>query len=172
MHEPWEAVAGARVFDLAQPKGFAALGIDAFVPYVGRAVLLDIAAVRGVAALPPGYEITTEDLDEAADGLDIGPGEAVLIGTGWSRHWAEPDLFTGQSGGAPGPGAVAGRRLADHRPRLVGAETIAFEHIAAGHGHAALPYTGSSSSRKGSTSSIPCAWPSSSTPASASFCSS
>ncbi|MFC7109467.1 cyclase family protein [Nonomuraea rubra] len=39
-------------------QGFTALGIDAFEPYVGRAVLLDVAAVHGVAALPPGYEIT------------------------------------------------------------------------------------------------------------------
>jgi kynurenine formamidase len=119
--------------------GFTALGIDAFEPYVGRAVLLDVAAVHGVAALPPGYEITPADLDRAADGLAPQPGEALLIGTGWSRHWGEPELFTGQSRGAPGPGAAAGRWLAERRPRLVGAESIAFEHIPPGHGHATLP---------------------------------
>ncbi|MGW0808688.1 cyclase family protein [Nonomuraea sp. NPDC002799] len=120
-------------------QGFTALGIDAFDPYVGRAVVLDVAAVHGVATLPPGYEITPDDLDEAARGLDVRAGEALLIGTGWSRHWADPGLFTGQSHGAPGPGAAAGRWLAERRPRLVGAESIAFEHIAPGRGHATLP---------------------------------
>ncbi|UBU08596.1 cyclase family protein [Nonomuraea gerenzanensis] len=119
--------------------GFTELGIDAFDPYVGRAVLLDVAAVHGVPVLPPGYEITPDDLDRAAGGLDPAPGEALLIGTGWSRHWGERELFTGQTGGAPGPGAAAGRWLAERRPRLVGGESIAFEHIAPGRGHATLP---------------------------------
>ncbi|MFC4121643.1 cyclase family protein [Nonomuraea zeae] len=120
-------------------QGFTALGIDTFTPYVGRAVLLDVAAAHGVATLPPGYEITPGDLDRAARGLDIRAGEALLVGTGWSRHWADPGLFTGQSLGVPGPGAAAGRWLAERRPRLVGAESIAFEHIAPGRGHATLP---------------------------------
>ncbi|AQZ62123.1 Kynurenine formamidase, bacterial [[Actinomadura] parvosata subsp. kistnae] len=119
--------------------GFAELGVEAFEPYVGRAVLLDVAAVHGTAVLPPGYEITPGDLEEAARGLDPEPGEALLIGTGWSRHWDDPALFTGQAHGAPGPGEAAGRWLAERRPRLVGAETIAFEHIPPGHGHATLP---------------------------------
>lgn len=130
---------GRRAADLQSHRGFSALGIDAFVPYVGRGVLLDVAAVHGVATLPAGYEVTPEDLDRAAAGLDIGPGEAVLVGTGWSRRWPEPEVFTGQSHGAPGPGAAAGRWLAARNPRLVGAETVAFEHVAPGRGHAALP---------------------------------
>ncbi|MFE3454193.1 cyclase family protein [Nonomuraea sp. NPDC059194] len=120
-------------------QGFSALGIDAFSPYLGRAVLLDVAAVHGVATLPAGYEITPGDLDRAADGLDFAPDQAILIGTGWSRHWSNPMIFTGQAAGAPGPGEAAARWLAERRPRLVGGETIAFEHIAAGRGHAALP---------------------------------
>ncbi|WP_031169006.1 cyclase family protein [Streptosporangium roseum] len=120
-------------------QGFSALGIDAFSPYLGRVVLLDVAAVHGVATLPAGYEITPRDLDQAAAGLHFEPDEAILIGTGWSRHWPNPAVFTGQSGGAPGPGEAAARWLAERRPRLVGGETIAFEHIAPARGHAALP---------------------------------
>ncbi|GGT16915.1 cyclase family protein [Nonomuraea spiralis] len=120
-------------------RGFSALGIDAFAPYVGRAVLLDVAAAHGVPVLPAGYEVTPDDLDRAAAGVEIEPGQAILIGTGWSRHWPDPAVFTGQSGGAPGPGEAAARWLAERRPRLVGAETIAFERIAPGRGHAALP---------------------------------
>lgn len=130
---------GLAAESVQSQRGFSALGIDAFSPYLGRAVLLDVAALHGVDALPAGYEVTPDDLDRAAAGLDLEPGQAILIGTGWSRHWSDPALFTGQSGGAPGPGEAAAHWLAERRPRLVGAETIAFEHIAPGRGHAALP---------------------------------
>jgi kynurenine formamidase len=122
-------------------RGFATLGIDTFQPFVGRAVHLDVAAVHGVPTLPPGYEVTVADLEAAqkAAGVDLRPGEVIVIGTGWSRQWSDYDVFTGQSGGAPGPGQEAGRWLADFGPVVLGAETIAFEHIAPGAGHALLP---------------------------------
>lgn len=120
-------------------EGFSDLGIDAFAPYAGRCVLLDVAAVHGVDTLPAGYEITVGDLERAAGGLEVGEGDAVLIGTGWSRMWEDRDVFVGLRDGVPGPGEAAGRWLAERRPRVVGGESIAFEHIAAGRGHATLP---------------------------------
>ncbi|WP_326822158.1 cyclase family protein [Streptosporangium sp. NBC_01756] len=120
-------------------EGFTELGIDAFPPYAGRAVILDVARVHGVATLAPGYEITVEDLERASAEVSIRPGDAVLVATGWSRLWRSREEFVGVSGGAPGPGEEAGRWLAAHRPRVVGGETIAFEHVAAGRGHATLP---------------------------------
>ncbi|MEO3977855.1 cyclase family protein [Streptomyces sp. CAU 1734] len=120
-------------------NGFSELGIDDFTPYVGRCLLLDVAAVHGVRTLPAGYEITAADLDEAAAGLDPRPGEALLIGTGWSRLWADGPAFTGREDGVPGPGEEAGHRLAEWRPAVVGGETIAFERLAPGLGHATLP---------------------------------
>jgi kynurenine formamidase len=122
-------------------RGFTALGIDTFPPYVGRCVLLDVAGLHGTATLAPGYEVTAEDLDlaEQAAGVAVGAGEAVLIGTGWSRHWADGPLFTGQVDGAPGPGTGAARWLIDRGVRVAGAESIAFECIPAGRGHAELP---------------------------------
>ncbi|MGV9314018.1 cyclase family protein [Streptomyces sp. NPDC003691] len=130
---------GARPADISDHLGFAALGIDTFEPYVGRALLLDVAAVHGVPVLPAGYEITPGDLERAAAGLDPRPGDVLLIGTGWSRHWADADTFTGREKGVPGPGEAAGHWLAGLRPRAVGGETIAFEHLAPGRGHATLP---------------------------------
>ncbi|MFD3807626.1 cyclase family protein [Streptomyces sp. NPDC058611] len=122
-------------------EGFSRLGIEEFPPYVGRAVLLDVAAAHGVPVLPAGYEITVADLEKARDaaGVDVGPGEALLLGTGWSRHWADPGVFTGQEGGAPGPGPAAGAWIAERGVRVTGGETIAYEHIPAGRGHAELP---------------------------------
>jgi len=121
--------------------GLSRHGIEEFAPFVGRGVLLDVAAVHGVPHLPAGYEVTVDDLEQARDraGVAPRPGDAVLIGTGWSRRWSEPAAFVGQTGGVPGPGLAAAQWLADQRPCALGGETVAFEHIPAGAGHARLP---------------------------------
>ena len=117
--------------------GFTSHGIESFEVYVGRAAVLDVARVHGVPVLPAGYEITAEDLD--ACGVAVHPGDAVLIGTGWSRRWEEHDVFVGQRDGTPGPGVAAAGWLASRGARVVGGETIAFECIPPGRGHAVLP---------------------------------
>lgn len=52
---------------------------------VGRGVLLDIARQRGVEALGPTEAITPSDLDAAiaSQGIEVGPGDIVLVRTGW-----------------------------------------------------------------------------------------
>ncbi|ORT57140.1 cyclase [Streptomyces sp. CB03238] len=121
-------------------EGFSALGIGEFPPYVGRGVLLDIARLHGVATLPAGHEVTAGELAAAERaGAAVRPGDAVLVATGWSRLWHDADTFVGTAGGAPGPGVEAARWLADRGVRVVGGETIAFERIAPGKGHATLP---------------------------------
>jgi len=121
--------------------GLATHGIDQVPPFAGRGVLLDVAAVHGVDSLPGGYEVTVEDLEEAERraGVQVRAGDGVLIGTGWARNWEAKEVFIGAEGGCPGPGVPAAEWLADRRPRLVGAETIAFECIKPGMGHALLP---------------------------------
>jgi kynurenine formamidase len=132
---------GVKAADVQSHKGFSKLGADEFKPFVGRAVLLDVAAVHDVPVLPAGYEITVADLESAREraGVTIRPGDAILIGSGWSRRWDETAAFIGQTDGVPGPGEDAGKWLAARQPRIVGAESIAFEHIPAGKGHARLP---------------------------------
>ncbi|MEV0521756.1 cyclase family protein [Nonomuraea sp. NPDC050405] len=105
---------GRPAAEVMTHEGFGELGIDAFEPYVGRCVLLDVAAVHGVPTLPAGYEVTAGDLERAAAGLELREGDALLIGTGWSRLWpsgpgAGPSGtdFTGARDGAPGPGVEA-----------------------------------------------------------------
>jgi len=121
--------------------GFAQLGIDTMKPVICRGVHLDVATARGVESLDPGEEVTMADLEAAEElgGVEVREGDAVLIRTGWARHWGNPELFSGQVGGAPGPGTDAGRWLAHRRVCLTGAETIAYECIAPGKGHATLP---------------------------------
>lgn len=132
---------GHPVATLQSNRGLVRGGIEEFAPFVGRGVLLDVAAVHGVPYLPAGYEVTVADLVAAREraGVPLREGDAVLVGTGWSRRWSEPAAFVGQVDGVPGPGEAAARWLADHRPRVVGGETVAFEHIPPGAGHARLP---------------------------------
>ncbi len=121
--------------------GFAQLGIDTMEPVLSRGVLLDIASLHGVDVLDPGYEITAQELEaaESRAGVQVGSGDAVLIRSGWAAHWSNPDVFSGQQGGAPGPGASAAEWLADRQVRITGAETIAYEVIPPGSGHRTLP---------------------------------
>ncbi len=122
-------------------RGLKRFGIEEFTPFVGRAVVLDICAVKGVKVLDAGYEVTVEDLENALQlaQTSIEEGDAILVGSGWSRCWDQPDMFVGSTLGAPGPGAAAGLWLAAHKPVLVGGETLAFEHVGPGRGHGLLP---------------------------------
>ncbi|TDE07435.1 cyclase family protein [Jiangella asiatica] len=131
---------GTPAADVQTNRGFTRLGIDEFAPMVGRGVLLDVAATHGLDVLPPGYEVTAADLEaaEAAAGVEVRPGDAALIRTGWSALWPERE-FVGAEDGAPGPGPDAARWLAERRVRVAGGETIAFETVRPGTGHSVLP---------------------------------
>jgi kynurenine formamidase len=67
---------------------------------VGRGVLLDVPAVRGVPHLAGGAIVTTADLEaaEAAEGVLVGPGDILLVATG-------RDAFRQARGGSLTPGA-------------------------------------------------------------------
>jgi len=60
-------------------------------PIVARGVLLDIAGLRGVDALPAHYQITVADLRQALarQKTELRPGDVVFIRTGTLRHWGE-----------------------------------------------------------------------------------
>jgi kynurenine formamidase len=132
---------GIPAGDIQSNTGLAQLGIERFPPYVGRAVLLDVAGAHGTDCLPPGYEVTVADLEAAAvrRAVEFRDGDVILVGTGWSRRWTDRKTFTGLGGGVPGPGVAAARWLAERHPCAVGAESIAFEHLPPGAGHALLP---------------------------------
>jgi kynurenine formamidase len=60
-------------------------------PVVARGVMLDIAALKGVDALPAHYGITPADVDAAArrQNVRLEPGDVVLFRTGTLRYWGE-----------------------------------------------------------------------------------
>jgi kynurenine formamidase len=111
------------------PDGLKRGGVDELGPQLRRGVLLDVAGLHGVDHLPAGYEVTADDVAGAQDaaGTRIRPGDAVLVRTGWSAHWDDPQAYLGQQDGTPGPGADAAQLLIDAGAALVGSDTLAFE---------------------------------------------
>ena len=71
--------------EYAGSRGVERTGIENVRHIVGRGVMLDVAAYRGVDHLQEAEAITPEDLDGAAraQGVDLQPGDVVMIRTGW-----------------------------------------------------------------------------------------
>jgi kynurenine formamidase len=108
---------------------------------VCRGWLLDVPAALGLPACAPGYEITPGDLEKAAaeQDVNVSPGDVVLVRSGWAQRWDDREAYVGFASGVPGPGEAGARWLAARAPRAVGADSIAFEHLPPGAGHALLP---------------------------------
>lgn len=127
----------------AQTGGrFKQLGVETIAPMICRGVLLDVAGARGVASLPPAERITADDLREVArrQGIDAPrPGDAVLVRSGWARHWGEPERYLGHASGVPGPDVSAAEWLAERKARVTGHDSMAYEWLAPGAGHSLLP---------------------------------
>lgn len=126
----------------AQAGGrFSELGAETIEPMFCRGLLLDVPAALGIASCAPGYEITPADLDAALalTGTQARPGDVLLIRTGWGERYQDPQAYAGLATGVPGPGEPGARWLSGNSPRAVGADTIAFEHLPSGQGHALLP---------------------------------
>ncbi|HEX7899449.1 MAG TPA: cyclase family protein [Planctomycetota bacterium] len=60
-------------------------------PIVCRGVLVDVAGLKGVDALPSNTPISKEDVEAALkkQGVELRFGDAVFIRTGTLRHWGE-----------------------------------------------------------------------------------
>jgi kynurenine formamidase len=110
-------------------------GVHDLPPIIGRGILLDVPAVRGVDVLPAEDAVTARDLERACElhGVTVEPGDTVLVRTGWMRYWADPERYHG----TPVPGLVvdAAHWIADRHARCVGGDTYAVEKVPA-HGMA------------------------------------
>jgi kynurenine formamidase len=103
-----------------------------------RGVFLDVARYKGVDYLGDKYKITAEELDAVAkaQGVEIRPGDAVLIRTGFMKHWSDKIRKAGgairwgaTTDGEPGPGCDFIAWAQEKQIGLVGADNIAVEHI-------------------------------------------
>jgi kynurenine formamidase len=132
---------GADALEAQTGGRFRVHGVETIPITACRGVLLDVAALHGVRTLDAGMPITAQDLDRAArrQAVEVRTGDAVLVRSGWAAHWGDAPTFLGQTAGVPGPDESAARWLIDHGVRITGAETVAYEWIPAGRGHALLP---------------------------------
>jgi kynurenine formamidase len=102
--------------------GFTKLGVEKVGAIVTRGVLIDVAALKGVAVLPDNYEITPQDLEQALarQKLTLKPGDAILIHTGWGTLWNVDNARYVKT--CPGIGVAAAEWLARQDPLLIGAD--------------------------------------------------
>jgi kynurenine formamidase len=113
-------------------------GIDKAGPLVCRGVLLDVAAAKGVDALPPDYAIDAAELQATAElqQVEVRPADAVLIRTGmYSVFERDPEAYARPH---PGLGMDGAAFLAERDVVLVGADNRAVEPLPH-HGSVALP---------------------------------
>ena len=118
---------GFKMSEFGSAYGLKKLGVENIGIFFTRGVLLDVAGSKGVDRLEVGYPITPGDLQKALDdtGLEITPGDVVLIRTGHAQLWMK-DNETYKKG-EPGIDMDAARWLTDRKVSLIGADNWAIE---------------------------------------------
>jgi kynurenine formamidase len=134
---------GYKASDIVQhTAGLLKANANAYIPHSAtRGVLLDVAKYKGVDVLEGGYVITPEDLDGTAkmENVEIKPGDAILIRTGFMKKWVEIVSKEGRrwnafKDGEAGPSCSAIKWIIDHKIALIGADNIGVEAIPAEKG--------------------------------------
>lgn len=102
-------------------------GADECPPIIGRAVMLDIARLKGVTCLPDGYCVEPDDLAEAArtQQTAVQEGDIVLIRTGRMSLWPDADSYLRST---PGIGIAAARYLCEEAGAMcLGTDAISID---------------------------------------------
>lgn len=106
-------------------------GVQVTGTFAGRAVLLDLPTHFGVDWLEPGYTISSGELEECRDrqGVDVGPGDVLLVRTGWLDLFASLENPSDLPIQQPGLGYDAVSFVRDHDVAVVGSDNAAIECI-------------------------------------------
>jgi kynurenine formamidase len=111
-------------------SGATKLGIEKVGGFAARGVLLDMPRCFGDDRwVEPGRNITGDDLSRAcaSQGVEVGPGDVVLVRTGYLDMWFERQGDVGFE--QPGIGVDAARWLAERDVVAVGSDNSAVEAI-------------------------------------------
>lgn len=108
-------------------------------PIVARGVLLDIAGLKEVDALPAHYGISPQDVDAALarQKIELKPGDVVLFRTGTLRHWGTDGADHEQIAEHDSAGitlATAKYLVERHGAMLIGSDTSGLEQAPAPSG--------------------------------------
>ena len=117
---------GHSLDDLVEEYGTNKLGIETVPQIITRGVLADIAGLREVERLEPGYVITVADVEAALDRQDVSVsrGDALLFFTGWGNLWmTDNDTYLS---GEPGPGMELALWLVEQGIALTGCDTWSY----------------------------------------------
>jgi kynurenine formamidase len=130
----------ARLQDVLSPRGLKKMGTEnvAEKGFFTRGILIDAAALKGVAVLDAGYTITMADYKAALEkqGIkDAEQGDVVLFHTGWSTQWkdytkpgAEQQKINAKvTSGEPGVAPEVCDHLASKKIAMIGSDTWGLE---------------------------------------------
>ena len=120
---------GTPYSEIATSEGLSRLGIEGVPPFVTRGVLLDVAAAKGATMLEDTYAITAADLDAACERqhVEVLPGDAVLVHTGWGALWREDGERYAKT--EPGIDVSAAQWCTGRRVCVIGADNWAVEVV-------------------------------------------
>lgn len=98
---------------------------------VGRGVLLDVAAMKGVEWLDGGYIVTPQDLDETAEkqGVQLMSGDILLVRTGWRKKFLDEGNAVEWMKSEPGFGVGATQWIKDKDIAALGMDNWGIEVI-------------------------------------------
>lgn len=118
---------GVHYSEFYTPTKLTKFSTETLPAWVTRGVCLDIPGLLGVEVLDAAFEVTPAHLDQACERqeVEVRPGDALLIHTGWGRHWnVDAPTFTASE---PGPGWEAAHWITDRRVSMIGADTWGVE---------------------------------------------
>src|SRR5262245_36504032 len=111
--------------EMANAYGLQKLGIENCKPFFTRAVLVDVAGLKG-RMLNMGEEITVADVQAALqkEGVaesSIQPGDGIFFNTGWGSLWMKDNAKFNE--GCPGIGLDVAKWIVAKQASVVGADT-------------------------------------------------
>ena len=125
--------------EYASSRGIERTGIENVRHMVGRGIMLDIPAYRGVDHLGPNEPVTAGDLDgaAAAQGITLESGDIVLIRTGWYQVFSQDRALWETT--FPGPDESVIPWLKEHDVCAIGADQPSCELRHPAHEGGGLP---------------------------------
>lgn len=100
---------GGLASEARDDRGWKRNGMETVAPIIGRCLLLDVAKLKGLPALPDRYEVTADDLQAAstAAGVTVRTGDIVLVRTGKIRDFfANAPTYASEEPGVGPAGAI------------------------------------------------------------------
>lgn len=117
---------GFSAAEMGGPYGLLKLGTEKLHPIIARGILIDVAGARGVDSMQKGEVVTMEDVRNALErqgmaDFQFAEGDAIIIRTGWEKHWTDPPTY---NDGCPGIGMEVARWIAeDVKAGVTGGDT-------------------------------------------------